>query len=80
MPTPNQPSNRSSSNRVPRVCDAVVMLQGKTLGPLRLPEHRADDFIAHFNRTYQAIAMELSEVKPLLQRDEQVGTKKNPRQ
>lgn len=54
----------SSSNRVGGVCDAVLVQADRPVGPLRLPDHRADDFIADFNRTYRGIGMRLATVDP----------------
>lgn len=51
---------RSSSNRVSAgVCDAVVVKSDNAVGPVRLPENRADDFVDHFNRTYRGLGMTL---------------------
>ncbi len=51
---------RSSSNRGLGPCDALVNIGDRQVGVIRLPETRADDFIAHFNRTYQSLGMNLS--------------------
>jgi hypothetical protein len=51
---------QSSSNRGVRPCDAVVIQDHRPAGPIRLPDHRADDFVAHFNRTYQGLEMSLA--------------------
>ena len=56
----------SSSNRGARICDAVVMKDDRAVGPMRLPDNRADDFVDHFNRTYQDIGMSL---EPLAEPD-----------
>jgi hypothetical protein len=53
---------RSSSNRTARVCDAVLMKDEQTMGPIRLPENRADDFIAQFNRTYEGLGIKLAPI------------------
>ena len=52
----------SSSNREASICDAVVMKDDRAVGPLRLPDHRADDFVSHFNRTYAELGMSLEPV------------------
>ncbi len=65
---------RSSSNRGVNPCDAVVITDEKVSGPIRLPGHRADDFVAHFNRKYRGLAMSL-----VLLSDLETDTK-NPRQ
>ena len=41
---------RSSSNRVSEIKDAVLVKDQRELGPMRLPENRPGDFINHFNR------------------------------
>lgn len=52
---------RSSSNRdTAGICDAVVMQYDRGVGPVRLPESRADDFIDHFNRTYRGLGISLA--------------------
>jgi hypothetical protein len=55
---------RSSSNRVSEIKDAVLLKNERALGPMRLPESRPDDFIAHFNRTYEGLGMTLSPNEP----------------
>ena len=50
---------RSSSNRGASRCSAVVVDDHKVAGPIRLPDHRADDFVAHFNRTYRGLELSL---------------------
>ncbi len=50
----------SSSNRAARPCNAVVIQDHRPAGPIRLPDHRADDFVAHFNRMYQGLEMSLA--------------------
>ncbi len=52
----------SSSNREASICDAVVMKDNRAVGPLRLPNHRADDFVSHFNRIYAELGMSLAPV------------------
>ena len=64
----------SSSNRVASPCDAVLMQDHRVAGPIRLPVHRADDFVAHFNRTYRGLEMSLVLLS------EQDPDTKNPRQ
>ena len=51
----------SSSNRKVPQCDGVLIEEGRPRGPIRLPDHRADDFIAAFNRTYEELGMEVAE-------------------
>jgi hypothetical protein len=46
------------------VCDAVLLQDDRATGPLRLPMNRADDFIAHFNRTYEGLGIRLAAIKP----------------
>ena len=54
----NQPP-KSSSNRSPSVCDAEIHQGDQFSGPLRLPENRAEDFIADFNRIYSGLDLHL---------------------
>lgn len=49
----------SSSNRGASPCAAVVIRDHRVAGPIRLPDNRADDFVAHFNRTYQGLDLSL---------------------
>ncbi len=53
--------NRSSSNRTTCISDAVIVRGEQSLGPLRLPFRRAEDFVAHFNRTYVGLGIEIVE-------------------
>jgi hypothetical protein len=53
--------NRSSSNRTSSISDAVIVRGDQSLGPLRLPFRRAEDFVAHFNRTYVGLGIEVIE-------------------
>lgn len=53
--------NRSSSNRTSSISDAVIVRGDQSLGPLRLPFRRAEDFVAHFNRTYMGLGIEVIE-------------------
>ena len=54
---------RSSSNRSATVCDAVLLQQDdRPLGPIRLPDHRVDDFVDHFNRTYEGLGIRLAPI------------------
>jgi hypothetical protein len=57
------PVVRSSSPRGPGICDATIVRTGQVIGPVRLPEHRGDDFVSHFNRTYRSIGMQLKAVE-----------------
>ena len=43
----------------------LVVQNERDAGPLRLPENRADDFIDHFNRTYEGVGMKLTPVDPI---------------
>jgi hypothetical protein len=54
-------SNRShsSSNRDASITDAVIVRENRNLGPIRLPEHRAEDFISLFNRLYDSVGLGL---------------------
>jgi hypothetical protein len=63
---------QSSSNRGPGACDAIVTIQDRQVGIIRLPENRADDFVDQFNRTYQELGLALQPITP--------SEKKNPRQ
>lgn len=56
------PAPRSSSLRGPGVCDAEVIEQGHVVGLVRLPVHRQQEFIDHFNRTYQGIGIRIDAV------------------
>ena len=56
--------SRSSSNRGAMVCDAVLLKNDRATGPLRLPVNRADDFIKHFNRTYEGLGIRLAAIPP----------------
>jgi hypothetical protein len=47
----------SSSNRVSEINDAVLTRDERAVGPMRLPDNRAGDFIDHFNRTYESLGM-----------------------
>ena len=51
---------RSSSTRGPGICDAVLMMDDRPVGLMRLPMSRADDFVDHFNRTYAGLGMQLA--------------------
>lgn len=51
--------SRSSSNRAASPGSAVVIQDNRIAGPIRLPPHRADDFVAHFNRVYRGLEMSL---------------------
>jgi hypothetical protein len=55
---------RSSSNRSAGVCDAILVQDERAMGPMRLPDNRADDFIDHFNRTYEDLGMTLAPITP----------------
>jgi hypothetical protein len=57
-------TDRSSSNRAADVFDAVVIRDQHSLGPVRLPDNRVDDFIDHFNRVYLGLGMRLAAVPP----------------
>jgi hypothetical protein len=48
---------RSSSNRAATIRDAVVWKDDNPLGPIRLPGHRADEFIADFERIYRGLGL-----------------------
>ncbi|MGI9470698.1 MAG: hypothetical protein ACR2NZ_04130 [Rubripirellula sp.] len=54
---------RSSSNRVASVSEAVITQKMRSVGPLRLPDHRASDFIHHFNRVYRGLGLEIREIQ-----------------
>lgn len=60
QPDSNQNNGPSSSNRVSEVNDAILTRDERTVGPMRLPDSRPDDFIDHFNRTYESLGMTLS--------------------
>lgn len=53
-------AQRSSSNRVTEINDAVLVKDQRAVGPMRLPENRAEDFIDQFNRTYGGLGMKLA--------------------
>jgi hypothetical protein len=48
---------RSSSNRETVIRDAVVWNEGIPLGPIRLPNNRAEEFIADFERIYRGLGL-----------------------
>ena len=50
----------SSSNRTAAACDAIVAVGDRQVGVIRLPRNRVDDFIDHFNRTYQSLGLVLA--------------------
>jgi hypothetical protein len=52
----------SSSRRGPGSSDAIVSIRDRTVGPVRLPDHRPEDFVAHFNRVYRSLGMVLRTV------------------
>ena len=72
----------SSSHREIIPSDAVVMKGHRQVGVIRLPETRADDFVAHFNRTYLAIGLRLMRLPEGLGQiwDPRDRAKKNPSQ
>ena len=55
---------KSSSNRSGGACDAEIRVLDAFAGPMRLPMHRSEDFIAEFNRTYRNVGMSLCEQEP----------------
>ena len=54
-------SSRSSSNRDATIVEAVIVREKRDRGPVRLPEHRAQEFISLFNRLYDEVGLELRE-------------------
>ena len=60
----NEPADSgvSSSNRGPGSCDAIVIIEDRQVGIIRLPETRADDFVDHFNRTYRELGLALQPI------------------
>jgi hypothetical protein len=52
----------SSSNRTAPQYDGVVLSEGEPTGPVRLPESRSSDFVAHFNRTYRSLGLKLQPI------------------
>ena len=71
-------TDKSSSNRGPGACDAIVSINNQQVGVIRLPENRANDFIDQFNRTYAEMGMALEPIPGAVEEpaDEQT---KNPR-
>lgn len=59
----------SSSNRGPGACDAIVRIQDRQVGIIRLPENRADDFVDQFNRTYHELGLTL---QPIVSRQQKI--------
>ena len=55
----------SSPNQQPGRCDAVVSLQNRPRGPVRLPIRDARSFVEQFNRIYLNIGLELSPIMTL---------------
>ena len=53
----------SSSNRIAPDYDGVVLREGAPVGPVRLPETRSSDFVAHFNRTYRHLGLKLQPIE-----------------
>ena len=53
---------KSSSNRETTISDAVLWKNQRPLGPMRLPENRAAEFVADFNRIYRGLGMSLRPV------------------
>ncbi len=49
----------SSSHRKVRPCDATVRRDGATVGPMRLPMKRANEFVEEFNDTYQMAGLRI---------------------
>ncbi len=49
----------SSSQREIPPSNGVVVKDGQPIGPVYLPEERPDDFVDHFNRTYQDVGMKV---------------------
>ncbi len=49
----------SSSNRARIASNAILIRDAETVGPIRLPMNRADDFIDQFNRTYGQLGIAL---------------------
>lgn len=68
----------SSSNRSAGPCDAIVLIQDQQVGVIRLPDHRAEDFIAHFNRIYGKMGMALQSLPSAIHTDDSVQSKKIP--
>lgn len=58
--SPNTNNPVSSSNRISEINDAVLVRDERAVGPMRLPDNRPDDFIDHFNRTYESLGMTLT--------------------
>ena len=57
-------SNRSSSsNRDATIAEAVIVRGNRDMGPVRLPEHRAEEFISLFNRLYDSVGLGLHELE-----------------
>lgn len=51
---------KSSSNREGGVSDAVLWKDRRAVGPMRLPQSRAEDFVFDFNRIYRGIGIVLN--------------------
>jgi len=49
----------SSSCRVGVIRDAVISQHHRSVGPIRLPETRREEFISDFNRIYAAVGIVL---------------------
>ena len=54
----------SSSNRAVKPCDGILKRDEEPIGPMRLPVHRAEDFVDHFNRTYENVGLSIESVGP----------------
>ena len=54
----------SSSNRSAAKSDGVLMRDQQPIGPMRLPENRAGDFVDQFNRIYGSLGLSIDSVTP----------------
>ena len=53
---------RSSSNRQARLTGALIQQHERTVGAIRLPGSRADDFVKDFNRIYRGLGLSLQPI------------------
>ena len=54
---------RSSSNRQARLSGALIQQHERTVGAIRLPGSRADDFVKDFNRIYRGVGLSLQPIE-----------------
>lgn len=53
---------KSSSNRQTRLSGALIQQHERTVGAIRLPRSRAEDFVKDFNRIYRGLGLSLQPI------------------